>query len=103
MSPIQPSRRPAFPLRPLAAAVLAALHALPCSAFAQQAADDAVYAPPADAPADMQSVVVSGFRAAQRATVLSKKNTRQVMDAVSQDDIGRLPDLNIVEAARRRR
>nr|WP_315222482.1 TonB-dependent receptor [uncultured Duganella sp.] len=101
MSPIQPSRRPAFLLRPLAAAVLAALHALPCSALAQQAADDAVYAPPADAPADMQSVVVSGFRAAQRANVLSKKNTRQVMDAVSQDDIGRLPDLNIVEAARR--
>lgn len=100
MSPIQLSRRPAFLLRPIAAAVLAALHALPCAALAQQAGD-AVYAPPADAPAEMQSVVVSGFRAAERAAVQAKKATRQVMDAVSQDDIGRLPDLNIVEAARR--
>ncbi|MYN24836.1 TonB-dependent receptor [Duganella levis] len=51
--------------------------------------------------AEIQSIVVSGFHAAERATVQSKKATRQIMDAVSQDDIGQLPDFNIVEAARR--
>ena len=82
-----------FLLSPLAAAVLAAL---PGFAIGQEAAPAV-----ADPQPEMQSVVVSGFRAAERATVQSKKNTRQVMDAVSQDDIGRLPDFNIVEAARR--
>nr|WP_315399822.1 TonB-dependent receptor [uncultured Duganella sp.] len=108
MSPIQPSRRPAFLARPLAAPLTALLAALPCAAFAQQGADaapalaTASAAPSADGDAAaVQTVVVNGFRAAARATVQAKKNTRQVMDAVSQDDIGRLPDLNIVEAARR--
>ena len=54
-----------------------------------------------EAQADVQQVVVSGLRAAEHATVQTKKATRQIVDAVSQDDIGQLPDVNIVEASRR--
>lgn len=73
-----------LPLLPLAAAVMLTL-----PAYAQEA------------QADVQQVVVSGLRAAEHATVQTKKATRQIVDAVSQDDIGQLPDFNIVEASRR--
>lgn len=46
-------------------------------------------------------VVVTGYQAATRAAVQAKKDASVVLDAISQDDIGRLPDLNIVESARR--
>lgn len=51
-----------------------------------------------DAPVE---VVVTGFRASNRAAIRSKKDAEMVVDAVSQDDIGRLPDLNVVESSRR--
>ena len=46
-------------------------------------------------------VVVTGFRASQRSATKAKKNAAVILDAMSQDDVGRLPDLNIVEASRR--
>ncbi|MEJ8629614.1 hypothetical protein P0F65_06650, partial [Sphingomonas sp. I4] len=46
-------------------------------------------------------IVVTGFRASQRSATKAKKNAAVILDAVSQDDVGRLPDLNIVEASRR--
>mgnify|MGYP001627295719 CR=1 FL=1 len=49
----------------------------------------------------IQEVVVTGYRASAQAAVRAKKNAEVVLDAISQDDIGRLPDLNIVETARR--
>lgn len=79
-----------LPLLPLAAAVLMTL-----PARAQQPE------PEPEPGTEVQKVVVSGLRAAEHATVQTKKATRQIVDAVSQDDIGQLPDFNIVEAARR--
>lgn len=55
----------------------------------------------ASQPEAVEEVVVTGYRAASRAAVAAKQNAAVVLDAVSQDDIGRLPDLNIVEASRR--
>ncbi|MDG5498077.1 TonB-dependent receptor [Niveispirillum sp. BGYR6] len=54
----------------------------------------------ADTPA-LEEIVVTGFRAANRAAVKAKQDSDVIIDAISQDDIGRLPDLNIVESARR--
>ena len=50
---------------------------------------------------ETETVVVTGYRAANRAAIRAKLNADVVLDAISQDDIGRLPDLNIVESARR--
>ncbi len=48
-----------------------------------------------------QDIVVTGFRASQRSATRAKRDSAVILDAVSQDDVGRLPDLNIVEASRR--
>lgn len=48
-----------------------------------------------------QEIVVTGFRASQRSATRAKRDSAVILDAVSQDDVGRLPDLNIVEASRR--
>ena len=65
-----------LPLLPLAAAVLMTL-----PARAQQPE------PEPEPGTEVQKVVVSGLRAAEHATVQTKKATRQIVDAVSQDDI----------------
>lgn len=48
-----------------------------------------------------EAIVVTGYKAANRAAIEAKRNSQVVLDTISQDDIGRLPDLNIVESARR--
>ncbi len=48
-----------------------------------------------------EDIVVTGFRSSQRSAVKAKRDSTVILDAVSQDDVGRLPDLNIVEASRR--
>ncbi|UAK23347.1 TonB-dependent receptor [Sphingomonas nostoxanthinifaciens] len=53
---------------------------------------------PAEAGND---ILVTGLRLANRRALESKRNTNQIIDAVSQDDVAQLPDVNIVEAARR--
>lgn len=53
------------------------------------------------AGADGGEIVVTGFRASQRSATKAKKDAAVILDAVAQDDVGRLPDLNIVEASRR--
>ncbi|MBJ6123670.1 TonB-dependent receptor plug domain-containing protein [Sphingomonas sp. BT553] len=50
---------------------------------------------------DGADIVVTGFRASQRSATKAKRESAVILDAVSQDDVGRLPDLNIVEASRR--
>ncbi|QTC92956.1 TonB-dependent receptor [Brevundimonas goettingensis] len=84
-------------VRGLAAGLLAtsALCA-PGLAFAQQAA------PARDGEASqVDEVVVTGQRAAVRAAIAVKRAEFEVMDAVSSDDIGKLPDHNTAAALRR--
>jgi len=50
---------------------------------------------------EVEAIVVTGFRASERAAVTAKRRSEVVLDSISQDDIGRLPDLNVVESARR--
>lgn len=60
----------------------------------------AVAATPAMAQ-DVDEVVVTGQREAQRAAIEVKRESLQVVDAVSADDIGKLPDHNTAAALRR--
>lgn len=54
-----------------------------------------------DEKAEGETIIVTGYKAANRAAIEAKRNAEVVLDTISQDDIGRLPDLNIVESARR--
>ena len=56
---------------------------------------------PAAAQEDVEEVVVTGQRRAQRAAIEVKREAAQVVDAVSSDDIGKLPDHNTAAALRR--
>ncbi|MBB5709843.1 TonB-dependent receptor [Sphingomonas xinjiangensis] len=59
--------------------------------------------PPAEeaAEADAQDVVVTGFRQSYADEVRTKRNTIEITDGISSDDLGRIPDLNIGEALQR--
>lgn len=74
-------------------AVLAAT--TPLAAQAADAADAAGAAPQVD------EIVVTGQREAQRAAIAVKKSEFVVADVVSADDIGKLPDHNTAAALRR--
>lgn len=50
---------------------------------------------------DVEEVLVTGQREAQRAAIEVKREALQVIDAVSADDIGKLPDHNTAAALRR--
>ena len=85
-----PTRRPArrSPLRisPIAAACSILLMAVG-TAQAQQA--------------DAQSVVVTGIRRGIETSVTTKRNSDSIVEAVSSEDIGKLPDVSIAESLAR--
>jgi iron complex outermembrane recepter protein len=49
----------------------------------------------------LEEVIVTGSRAANRAAIAVKNEHHQIMDALSADDVGALPDINIADAFRR--
>lgn len=77
-------------LHPIAAA--AALLSMSMAAQAQQAH-------PAAPP--MQEVVVTGIRASLEQSLSQKRNSDSVIDVVSAEDIGKLPDKNVADAVQR--
>jgi iron complex outermembrane receptor protein len=54
-----------------------------------------------DLAAEDKDIVVTGFRLAARRAIETKRKSGQIIDSVSQDDVSQLPDVNVVEAARR--
>ncbi|UYY59842.1 TonB-dependent receptor [Sphingomonas sp. S2-65] len=70
----------------------------PASALAQT--QDAPPANEAAAP-EGDDVVVTGFRQSYADEVRTKRNTIEITDGISSDDLGRIPDLNIGEALQR--
>lgn len=84
-------------------AALSLLTSTALAAISPAAAQDAAVASQAEAVASepQSDIVVTGFRASQRSAVNAKRKAVVILDAISQDDAGRLPDLNIVEASRR--
>lgn len=55
---------------------------------------------PADAPVD-EAIVVTGFRASLQSAVSTKKRQEQIVESVSAEDIGKLPDSSIGESIAR--
>ncbi|MEO5933724.1 MAG: TonB-dependent receptor plug domain-containing protein, partial [Duganella sp.] len=89
------SKTAAFPLKPVAAGC-----ALFVAAFASPA-----YAQTADAPvageAPIASVVVSGIRRGIEGAISVKKDSSSIVEAISAEDIGKLPDVSIAESISR--
>jgi len=87
----------------MAAASLMAM--LPAAALAQatppSADPAAATTPAADPNAGEQEVVVTGIRAAQQRAVNIKRNAASVVDAISAEDIGKLPDVTISDSLQR--
>ncbi|MFM9438283.1 iron complex outermembrane recepter protein [Janthinobacterium sp. CG_23.3] len=81
-------------LTPIAAAALLAVAA---AADAQQAHTAAA----APAGGAVQEVVVTGIRAARQQSLNQKRNSDSVLDVVSAEDIGKLPDKNVADAVQR--
>ncbi|CDG84767.1 TonB-dependent receptor [Janthinobacterium agaricidamnosum] len=77
-------------LTPVAAAV--ALLAVSIAAQAQQTAPVAP---------DMQEIVVTGIRASLQQSLNQKRNSDSVIDVITAEDIGKLPDKNVADAVQR--
>jgi iron complex outermembrane receptor protein len=76
--------------------VTVALAGLAIAASAQVSAQQA-----ATSPEEMEEVVVSGIRASMRDSLGIKRDSIQVVDAISAEDVGDFPDKNIGEAIQR--
>jgi iron complex outermembrane receptor protein len=74
-------------------AALLATTALASPAFAQD--------PGQDATAELDEVVVTGIRASQEQAISIKRETTAVVDAISAEDIGKLPDVTVADALQR--
>ncbi len=72
---------------PIASAVAVVLMGVMVPSQAQQAT-----------PADMTTVTVTGIRASLETAVNVKRNANAVVDAVSAEDVGKLPDADVGEA-----
>jgi len=81
----------------IALAVTLALTGGLMSAHAQQAETSS--APAADS--GPQTVVVTGIRASIEQSLKQKRNADSVMDVISSEDIGKLPDKNVADAVER--
>jgi TonB-dependent receptor len=77
-----------------------------CAAVALSATAHAQTAAPAEGQAvvedgTVETVVVTGFRAAYANAIATKRDTLQISDGISSDGLGRFPDLNVGEAIQR--
>ena len=96
----------AFPLNPVAAGCAVFLSVMAGAVYAQEAAPAIPPAPVADAatPAEaakMNTVVVSGIRKGIEAAISIKKNSSSIVEAISAEDIGKLPDSSVAESISR--
>lgn len=89
----------AWRLRPVAAGCSLLAAAVSSTAWAQQAAEP-VSADPA-AQSAVQTVVVSGIRRGIEAAISVKRNSDSIVEAISAEDIGKLPDASIAESIAR--
>lgn len=78
--------------------VLAATAAFPVQALAQDEDDQAEAAP---VPEDENIIIVEGFRAALESAVGEKRNSNLILESVTAEDIGKLPDDSIGESIAR--
>ncbi|WP_273036323.1 TonB-dependent receptor [Massilia timonae] len=110
------SARTAFPLNPFAAGCAVLLSALAGQAFAQASGSEAqtavapntptaaatgeVIATPAPA-LNVSTVTVTGIRQGIEAAISVKRNSNSIVEAISAEDIGKLPDSSVAESIAR--
>lgn len=90
--------------RRTAIAMAAAQAALLCSGLAWGQAAPAPASPasaPEDKPQKIETVVVSGQRAALQSAQKIKQNADEIVDSIVADDIGKLPDRSVTEVLQR--
>jgi iron complex outermembrane receptor protein len=76
--------------------------ALGTPALAQTAAPSSTQTvPSAAADTKLEEVVVSGVRASLQSSLATKRNTQEIVDSISAEDIGKLPDNNVAETLTR--
>src|SRR5258706_847844 len=85
-----------FTQRPLATAVALALFGTAGPAYSQQAP-----ARPGDAPATSEKIEVTGIRASLERSLETKRSSDSVVEVISADDIGKMPDKTIADAVQR--
>src|SRR5688572_22495780 len=83
--------------------VLAALLGAGASSVRAQEAPAAAAEPAGGAPAEAQleEIVVTGFRQSYIDALNTKRSSEQITDSISSDGLGRFPDLNVGEAVQR--
>lgn len=91
-SGISSERRVALGLRSSASLVALSLATTAVPAIAQTAADT---------PAAAEDIVVTGYRASLESAQKKKKNSDTIVDSVTADDIGALPDRSVTETLQR--
>ncbi|XHI63829.1 hypothetical protein ABZP12_00941 [Xanthomonas euvesicatoria] len=79
---------------PLAAALAAALTLLAGGASAQDTAT-------APGVTELDKVMVKGVRGAQAEAIENKRSAAQIIDSISAEDIGKLPDVTITDSLQR--
>jgi iron complex outermembrane receptor protein len=99
------TRNTVFQLSPVAAACAALLSMMAGSVYAQEVAPAAPVAQAADAgaaPVTEQTVVkVTGIRRGIEAAISIKRNSSSIVEAISAEDIGKLPDSSVAQSLSR--
>lgn len=92
-------KRSAFQLSPVAAGCAIFVTLLAGSAQAQTASTDEAANPNPDAP--ITTVTVTGIRRAIEDAIAVKRESTGIVEAISSEDIGKLPDVSIAESLAR--
>jgi iron complex outermembrane receptor protein len=82
-----------FKPTPIASAVAFALSGMALQAHGQT--------PPPAKKADVETITVTGIRASLERSIETKRNADSVIEVITADDVGKLPDKNIADAVQR--
>lgn len=82
-------------------AIAAALMTAAFPALAQDTAAAEAADPAEGASTDAGTIVVTGFRASLQNAINQKRNAEQIVESISAEDIGKLPDASIAESIAR--
>ena len=82
-----------FKPTPIASAVAFALSGMALQAHGQT--------PPPSKKADVETITVTGIRASLERSIETKRNADSVIEVITADDVGKLPDKNIADAVQR--
>jgi iron complex outermembrane receptor protein len=88
-------------LTPIAAATAVALAGALAPAFAQSAAAPAAAASAAAPTQDAQRVEITGIRASLQASLTQKRNSDSLVEVITAEDVGKMPDKNVADSLQR--